>query len=95
MANNDKAKSVNIDEPMVSVLCPRSLTVPMAYQVAAFNLLVPPDCRLPGGWKISAGGRAIPPLSVGADLENAIHHCHNELTEEDRNDPNFAANSDL
>jgi hypothetical protein len=78
-----------------STLWPRSLTVPLAYQVAAFDLLVPPDCRLPKGWKISVGGHAIPPLPVGADLENIIHRCCNKLLEEDRNDPNFAADSDF
>jgi hypothetical protein len=69
--------------------------VPLAYEVAAFNLLVPPNCRLPKGWKISAVGHAIPPLPVGADLENIIHHRRNELLEEDCNDPNFAADSNL
>jgi hypothetical protein len=34
-------------------------------------------------------------LSVGANLENVIHRCRNELSEEDRNDPNFAADSNL
>jgi hypothetical protein len=47
------------DEPLVPVLWPRSLMVPYMYQVAAFGLLVPPDYRLPGGWKISAVGHAI------------------------------------
>jgi hypothetical protein len=69
--------------------------VPLAYQVAAFNLLVLPDCRLPGGWKISIGGLAIPPLPVGTDLENVIHRRRNKLLEEDRSDPNFTAESDL
>jgi hypothetical protein len=106
MANNDEAGSVNggrrglgrgigADEPPTPVLWPCSLIVLVAYQVAAFNLLVPPDCRLPGGWKISAGVRAIPPLLVGADLENTINSHHNELSEEDRNNTNFAAASDL
>jgi hypothetical protein len=67
----------------------------LAYDVAAFDLLVPPDCRLLGGWKISASGLAIPPLLVGIDLENIIHRHRNELSEEDHNDPNFAADSDL
>jgi hypothetical protein len=106
MSNNDEAGSMSIGrcgrgrgvgaiEPPAPVLWPRSLTVPLAYQVAAFNLLVPPDCRLPGGWKISTGGLAIPPLPVGADLENIIHRRHNELSEEDRNDPTFAPDSDI
>jgi hypothetical protein len=106
MSNNDEAGSVNggrrgrgrgigADEPPTPVLWPCSLIVSVAYQVAAFNLLVPPDCRLPGGRKISAGVRAIPPLLVGADLENTINSHRNELSEEDRNNPNFAAASDL
>jgi hypothetical protein len=60
MANNDEAGSMNgghrgrshgvgADEPLALVVWPRSLTVPMAYQVAAFNLLVLPDCLLPRG----------------------------------------------
>jgi hypothetical protein len=69
--------------------------VPLAYQVVVFDLLIPPDCRLLEGWKISAGGRAIPPLPVGADLENVIHRRRNELSEEDRNNPKFVADSDI
>jgi hypothetical protein len=106
MANKDEAGKMNggrcscgrgtgADELSVPVLWSCSLAVPMAYQVAAFNLLVPPDCRLPGGWKIGASRLAILPLPVGADLKNVIHHCHNELLEEDRNDPNFASDSDI
>jgi hypothetical protein len=56
MVDNDEAGSmsggrrgrdrgVDADEPPAPVLWPRSLTVPLAYQVAAFNLLVPPDCH--------------------------------------------------
>jgi hypothetical protein len=33
---------------------------------------VPPDWRLPSGWKISAGGYAVPPIPEGADLEEYI-----------------------
>jgi hypothetical protein len=60
-----------------------------------FNLLVLLDCRLPGGWKISTAERTIPPLTVSTDLENIIHHHRNELSEEDRNDPTFVADSDI
>jgi hypothetical protein len=74
---------------------PRSLTESLAYQVAAFNLLVPPGCRLHGGCKISAGGVAISPLPVGANLENVIHHHCNEPLKEDRNDSTFAPASDI
>jgi hypothetical protein len=36
------------------------------------------------------------PTSAGwRDLEKIIHRCRNELSEEDQNDPNFAADSDL
>jgi hypothetical protein len=98
MANNDEAGSmsggrrgrgrdVGADEPPAPVLWPRSLTVPRVYHVVAFNLLVPPDYRLPGGWKISIGGLAIPPLPVGTDLENIIHHRRNKLSEEDAKTP--------
>jgi hypothetical protein len=69
--------------------------MPLAYQVVAFNLLVPPDCRLLGGWKISTGGFAILPLPIGTDLENIIHHRCNELSEEDRNYPTFTSDSDI
>jgi hypothetical protein len=106
LVNNDKAGSmsggcrgrgrgVGADEPQAPVLWPCSLTVQMPYQVVAFNLLVSSDSRVLEGWKISTGGLAIPPLPVGANLENVIHRCHNELLEEDRNDPNFMADSDL
>jgi hypothetical protein len=37
----------------------------------------------------------MPPLPVGANLENTIHRYCNELSEEDHNDPNFTADSDL
>jgi hypothetical protein len=63
--------------------------------VAVFNLLVPPGCRLHGGWKISAGGVAIPPLPVSTNLENIIHHRCNELSKEDHNDSTFAPDSDI
>jgi hypothetical protein len=83
------------DEPLVQVMWPRSLAVLLTYQVAVFDLLMPPYCCLFGGWKINTGGRAIPPLPVGADLENVIHRRRNELSEEDHNDPNFTVDSDL
>jgi hypothetical protein len=83
------------DEPPVLVLWLRLLMVPLTYQVEAFHLLVPPDSRLPGGWKTSASGQAIPPLPVGADLENVIHHRCDKLSEEDRNNPNFTIDFDL
>jgi hypothetical protein len=106
MVNNYEARSmsggrrgrnrgVGADEPSAPVLWPHSVTKPLAYQVAAFNLLVPLGCRLPGGWMISADGLAIPPLPVGADLENVVHHRRNKLSEEFRNDPTFAPNSDI
>jgi hypothetical protein len=65
------------------------LIVPGAYELAAFRLLVPSDCRVPRGWKISAGGYAIPLLPVSIDLESAIRRRHDELLEEDHLDPNF------
>jgi hypothetical protein len=103
MANNHEAEGSGggrgrgggADEPLAQVLWPRSLNVSLAYQVAAFDLLVPSDCRLPGCWKISDGGCAIPPPPVDANLQNVIHQRRNELSEEDRNEPNFVANSDL
>jgi hypothetical protein len=77
------------------VLWPCSLAVPIAYQVAAFSMLVSPDCRLPRGWKISTSRLAILPLPLSANLKNVIHRRHNELLEEDRNDPTFASDSDI
>jgi hypothetical protein len=58
----------NGGEPPVPVLWPRTHTIPSAYELACSGLLVPPDCRLPGGWKISASEYAIPPLPVSVDL---------------------------
>jgi hypothetical protein len=56
MANNHEAggsgdgrgrgRGVGVDEPPAPVLWPRSLIVPLAYEVAAFDLLMPPYCHL-------------------------------------------------
>jgi hypothetical protein len=57
--------------------------------------MVQSDIHLPGGWKISVGGYPIPPLSMGRNLALLIHERRDALSEEDRNDPSFGANSDL
>jgi hypothetical protein len=59
------------------------------------NLLRATDTRIPTGWNISAGGLAVPPVPVGARLEALIYQRRDALSEEERADPSFAANSEL
>jgi hypothetical protein len=81
MANNDKARSINggrrgrgrgvsADEPPVPVLWPRSLTVPMVYQVAAFNLLVPLDCS----WWLEDQHRRVRHATSAGRCQPQEHH---------------------
>jgi hypothetical protein len=59
---------------------PRNLCIGKANVLYENRLLVPPDWRLPSGWKISSGSYAMPPILEGADLEEYIE-CHRaELT---------------
>jgi hypothetical protein len=42
----------------------------------------PPNFRAPGGWRLSAGGVPIPPLSVGAALDAAIDEVLEGMSDE-------------
>jgi hypothetical protein len=67
----------------------------LTYELATFRPLVLPDYRLLGGWKINAGGYAIPTLPVGPDLKMHVRRCDDKLSEEDSNDLSFAVDSEL
>jgi hypothetical protein len=50
--------------------------------------MAPPDFRLPGTWRLSAGGIPIPPVPHGMAWQAAIHrHYYEVLMPEERNDP--------
>jgi hypothetical protein len=42
------------------------------YELTRSGFMVPPDCRLPGGWNISADGFPVPPLPRGKELAQLI-----------------------
>jgi hypothetical protein len=50
----------------------------------------PPDFRVPGGWRLSAGGIPIPPPPpMGAALDAAIDEILEGMSDEQRADPRF------
>ena len=72
---------------------PRTLNKEMAEEFVKYALPVPPDTRLPFGWVISAGGLAVPPVPVGLALQVLILQRRAALTEEQRGDPLYTAES--
>ena len=67
----------------------RSLHEWEAYLLFEANILVPPDMRSgPGGWRLSAGGVLIPPVSnVNAPADyfaGEVDRVRSSLTEEQR-----------
>jgi hypothetical protein len=53
----------------------------------------PPDFRVPGGWRLSAGGIPIPPPPTGAALDAAIDEIIEGMSDEQRADPRFYADN--
>jgi hypothetical protein len=49
----------------------------------------PPDFRVPGGWRLSAGGIPIPPPPTGAALDAAIDEIIEGMSDEQRADLRF------
>ena len=45
----------------------------------------PPDKRVPGTWKLSAGGVSVPPVATGAERRAEIARIRSLLSEEQRN----------
>ena len=54
----------------------------------------PPDMRVLGSWKLSAGGVPVPPVPEGAARRAEIARVRSSLTEEQRNEPRYAADSE-
>ena len=53
----------------------------------------PPDMRVPGTWRLSAGGVPVPLVPEGAARRAEIACIRSSLTEEKRNEPRYAADS--
>ncbi|KAM0878675.1 hypothetical protein ACQ4PT_034720 [Festuca glaucescens] len=71
------------------------MTIGKVQTLCEAGLLVPPDWRLPSGWKISAGGYAVPPLPVGRAYDEYVTWRWSELTPEARADPTWAEDSQM
>ncbi|XBH65159.1 hypothetical protein VPH35_118800 [Triticum aestivum] len=50
--------------------------------------------RVPGSWRLSAGGVPVPPLPEGAARRAEIARIRSSLTEEQRNEPRYAPDSE-
>jgi hypothetical protein len=55
----------------------------------AAGYMAPPDFRMPGGWRLSAGGIPIPLPPTGAALDAAIDEVIETMSDEQRIDPRF------
>ena len=53
----------------------------------------PPDMRVPRTWRLSAGGVSVPPVPDGVARRAEIARIRSSLTEEQRNEPRYAADS--
>ena len=53
-----------------------------------------PDMRVPGSWRLSAAGVLVPPVPEGAARQAEIAHIRSSLTEEQRNKPRYAPDSE-
>jgi hypothetical protein len=51
----------------------------------AAGYMAPPDFRVPGGWRLSAGGIPIPPPPTGGAIDEVIE----TMSDEQRADPRF------
>ncbi|XBJ12198.1 hypothetical protein VPH35_016771 [Triticum aestivum] len=50
--------------------------------------------RVPGAWRLSAGGVPVPPVPEGVARRAEIARIHSSLTEEQRNEPRYAPDSE-
>lgn len=53
----------------------------------------PPDMRVPGSWRLSAGGVPVPPPPSGADRRAEIARIRSSLPEQARQQPRYAPDS--
>jgi hypothetical protein len=67
----------------------------ITYELIRSGFLVPSDCRLPGGWNISARGYPVLPLPRGKELAQLIEERRRALSVEDRTDPSYGPRSDF
>ena len=72
----------------------RHLQEPEARLLYEVEYLAPPDMRVPGAWRLSAGGVLVPSVPEGAARRAKIARIRSSLTEEQRNEPRYAANSE-
>ena len=54
----------------------------------------PTDMRVPGAWRLSAGGVPVPPVPEGAARRAEIARIRSSLTEEQRNEMRYAPDSE-
>ncbi|KAE8771098.1 Homeobox protein KNOX3 [Hordeum vulgare] len=57
------------------------------------DYLAPPNMRVPGSWRLSAGGVPVPPPPFGADQRAEIALIRASLPESSRNQPRYAPDS--
>jgi hypothetical protein len=74
---------------------PHTLKKRLAYELKRSSFLVSSDCRLPGGWNISAGGYPVSPLLRGKELAQLIEERRRALSVEDRADPSYGPRFDF
>ena len=72
----------------------RHLQEPEARLLYEADYPAPPDMRGPGSWRLSAGGVPVPPVPEGAARRAEIARIRSSLTEEQRNEPRYAPDSE-
>jgi hypothetical protein len=69
---------------------PLSFNIEEASILSENNILMPPRWKLPHGWRITAGGMAVPPIPLEAPTMTAyIKHRSRALPLEQRNNPDW------
>ena len=71
----------------------RHLQEPGACLLYEAEYPAPPDMRVSGTWRLSAGGVPVPPVPEGAARRAEIARICSSLTKELRNEPRYAADS--
>nr|BDI54548.1 receptor-like protein 12 [Triticum aestivum] len=72
----------------------RHLQEPEALLLYEVEYPAPPDMRVLGAWRLSAGGVPVPPVPEGAAWWAEIARIRSSLTEEQRNEPRYVPDSE-
>lgn len=81
------------DGAAANVFGRRHLQEPEARLLYEAEYPTPPDMWVPGAWRLSAGGVLVPPVPEGAARRAEIVCIRSSMTEEQQNEPRYAADS--